>query len=388
MGKPVTAVRTTVQGISKVVLDEGFSSKKEFTKEYYANFQLMHEKMPTEGIENRLSWEGKSLKRIMTERQSYSARLKRPGGSFASTGPNKPNATDEGYEIDKMLQDISENVVDTNRINSNHQTKMKINIQSMQSTLRSMRDNPVKASPIFKSKFKESFSSFKASSNFSVSHDEVNVSLTARAINQAKTKFSHKIKRSIPCLSFNAPRLLLDRKSKSMSERLILYFHANGEDLSHIAEFLSSMCDALNISIIAMEYPGYGLYHGAPNEDQILEDAEDVLSFVVNELKVDSTNIVAVGRSIGSGPAVHLASKFKIGGLVLVSPFTSIKAVIRDKVGLLISNCIRERFNNLGRIENVKCKLKIVHGAKDELVRPEHSKLLASKLLITLRQIR
>ena len=29
------------------------------------------------------------------------------------------------------------------------------------------------------------------------------------------------------------------------------------------------------------------------------------------------------GRSLGTAPAIHLASKFEVGGLILVSPFTS-----------------------------------------------------------------
>jgi hypothetical protein len=43
--------------------------------------------------------------------------------------------------------------------------------------------------------------------------------------------------------------------------------------------------------------------------------------------------IVIFGRSIGSGPATYLASKYKPACLALMSPFTSLKAVVRDYIG-------------------------------------------------------
>lgn len=332
--------------------------------------------MPFEGSENRLSWEGKSLKRIMIERQSYSARLKKPGVCFSSPSIKKSEKLDDGHDFEQMMLDISENVSNSNRVYSNHKTKATLNIKSLQNTFRSSTENLVKPTPVFKSKFKESFITPRST----ISQDEANGSMTARSISQARSKYAVKIKRSIPCLSFQAPQNSSDKESRIMSEKLVLFFHANGEDLSHLSDFLSNMRNSLNISVLAMEYPGYGVYEGEPSEDQILEDAEGVLDFVLNELSIKPSSIVVVGRSIGSGPAIHITSKARLGGLILISPFTSIKAVIRDKVGLLISKCIRERFNNLAKIQQVQCKVKIIHGLKDELVKPEHAKLLAGSL--------
>lgn len=51
-----------------------------------------------------------------------------------------------------------------------------------------------------------------------------------------------------------------------------------------------------------------------------------------------------MGRSIGSGPATYLASKFDVGCLVLVSPFTSIRGVVEHLVGKFASLLVKERF--------------------------------------------
>ena len=76
------------------------------------------------------------------------------------------------------------------------------------------------------------------------------------------------------------------------------------------------------MNFMAMEYPGYGLYTGMKaNEDQIKEDAETVYAFIINSLHKKQNDILVFGRSIGTGPACHIASKYEPLALILMSPF-------------------------------------------------------------------
>lgn len=59
----------------------------------------------------------------------------------------------------------------------------------------------------------------------------------------------------------------------------------------------------LKVHILAMEYPGYGLYSGKTNASRIIEDSNSVFKFSEKVLKIDLKNIIVFGRSIGSGPA-------------------------------------------------------------------------------------
>lgn len=74
------------------------------------------------------------------------------------------------------------------------------------------------------------------------------------------------------------------------------------------------------------------------------------------------------GRSIGSGPATYLSAKYRVGCLVLMSPFTSLQAVIRDYVGAWASKLVRERFDNLKNIAQVQSPIFILHGKRDEII--------------------
>ena len=58
---------------------------------------------------------------------------------------------------------------------------------------------------------------------------------------------------------------------------------------------------------------------------------------------------MVIGRSIGSGPALHVASLYPVGGLVLLSPFLSICEVVYDLYGTLASGLLKQRFNNKER---------------------------------------
>lgn len=90
-------------------------------------------------------------------------------------------------------------------------------------------------------------------------------------------------------------------------------------------------------------------------------------------------DIILFGRSIGSGPATYLASKRKVGALILMSAFTSIKAVVKDMAGSWAQHLIKQRFNNLEAIKQVVCPTFIIHGQKDRVVPFQHSKQLHGK---------
>ncbi|CDW79049.1 UNKNOWN [Stylonychia lemnae] len=122
-----------------------------------------------------------------------------------------------------------------------------------------------------------------------------------------------------------------------------------------------------------MEYPGYGLYHGNPESDQMLEDALHIYDHLVNELGVSESDLIVFGRSIGSSAATYLARHRNPCCLILMSPFKSIRDTARDLVGWLLSKAIADRFRNIDVIRDVKSPILIIHGQKDKLIPYNHS---------------
>lgn len=183
----------------------------------------------------------------------------------------------------------------------------------------------------------------------------------------------------IPCLWFPAPK----------AATIILFFHANAEDLGMSFAVLKHMRDQFKVNVLAVEYPGYGLLSGmTPSEDGVYEVALTTFRFLVDEISVRYSQIILFGRSLGSGPAVYLAAQYPVGGLILVSAFASIRAAVQSIVGRVFAWTFRERFPNNKIIANVSCSTLFIHGECDGLIPADHSLRLfkrcrARKLLVT-----
>jgi abhydrolase domain-containing protein 17 len=116
------------------------------------------------------------------------------------------------------------------------------------------------------------------------------------------------------------------------SSKIFLYFHANAEDLGRAYKFLNYVNVYLRMHVMAVEYPGYGIYEGDnPNADKIINDADIVYKFLLKNLNWKEHDIIICGRSIGSGPGCYLASTYKPCSLVLISPHTSIRGIVKDQ---------------------------------------------------------
>ena len=159
------------------------------------------------------------------------------------------------------------------------------------------------------------------------------------------------------------------------SSKIMIYFHGNAEDLGLSFEILDTLRSVLRIHVLAVEYPGYGVYSGKPNAEAILNDAECIYSFIIS-LGVKPDDIIVFGRSIGSGPATFLARNRKIGCLMLMSAYTSIKDAAKHFAGKFGESLIKERFENIKNMPFITCPTFLVHGIKDSVIPFEHSQKL------------
>jgi abhydrolase domain-containing protein 17 len=135
----------------------------------------------------------------------------------------------------------------------------------------------------------------------------------------------------------------------------VIYFHGNAEDIGLAFDLLYQFGNEMRMHILAVEYPGYGLYKtSTPNENQIKEDAEIVFDYLTEHVGVRAEDIILFGRSMGSGPATYLSSKKKAFSLLLMSPYTSIKDVSRSllgKLSFILTPIVYERFRNIDTIK-------------------------------------
>ncbi|EAS02647.1 hydrolase of the alpha/beta superfamily protein (macronuclear) [Tetrahymena thermophila SB210] len=177
------------------------------------------------------------------------------------------------------------------------------------------------------------------------------------------------------------PLLVFPFKEEEDSSNIVLiYFHGNGEDAGHPQYLLELIQTELCVNIIEMEYPGYGIYQETQaSAEQIKLDSLRVYDYITNELHIPEKNILLFGRSIGTGPACFLASERSPGGVILMSPFTTVKQLLQDLDQKVEGEYI-EKFNNMQMMEKIKSPTLFIHGEKDIKIIPDHT-IQLSKVL-------
>jgi pimeloyl-ACP methyl ester carboxylesterase len=148
----------------------------------------------------------------------------------------------------------------------------------------------------------------------------------------------------------------------------LLYSHGNAEDIGDLREVFNALAQS-GISVLAYDYPGYGLSGGKPSENRCYEAAEKCYSFLTTQKKIKPEDIIILGRSVGSGPACYLAEKYPVRGLVLESGFLSAQRVL-TRVRLLPI----DTFPNIERIKAISCRKLFIHGTHDSVIPFWHGK--------------
>jgi len=160
---------------------------------------------------------------------------------------------------------------------------------------------------------------------------------------------------------------------------LFIYFHGNGEDLGTCHRFCCILRNLFQIHIIAVEYPGYGLCTGTTTEAGIMANASAVLRFVTTTLAWPLDSVKLLGRSLGTAPAIALATVYAVSGVILVSPFLSIREIARSQIGSL-SEFIEDWFPNYQLSQHILSPTLVIHGQKDRLVPCEHGRKLFARI--------
>jgi fermentation-respiration switch protein FrsA (DUF1100 family) len=148
---------------------------------------------------------------------------------------------------------------------------------------------------------------------------------------------------------------------------LILYFHGNAGGLDLRVERFRAITKA-GMGLLGIEYRGYASSTGSPSERGLKLDGEAAYAAAIASGAAPE-RIVVLGESLGSGVAVALAVRQKVGALVLDSPYSSIADVAAAAYWFVpVRTLLRDPFHNDLLIGLVRAPTLMVHGAKDPVV--------------------
>jgi pimeloyl-ACP methyl ester carboxylesterase len=159
----------------------------------------------------------------------------------------------------------------------------------------------------------------------------------------------------------------------SGSGTLILSFAGNATNSQDLAVRLRSAFP--EHAIAAFHYRGYGPSGGTAAAQAMAEDAP--LAFDLLVARYRPQRVVAVGVSLGSGVASALAARRPLSGIILVTPFDSLKNVARQIYWWVpVSLLMRHDLDSAAALAGSDVPVAIVAAERDDLVRPERTDAL------------
>jgi pimeloyl-ACP methyl ester carboxylesterase len=145
--------------------------------------------------------------------------------------------------------------------------------------------------------------------------------------------------------------------------RAIVYFGGNGEDVTYnLPAFSTAFPDH---ALYLMNYRGYGGSSGRPREVDLQQDALALFDYV----RARHSNVTIMGRSLGSGIAIRLASQRDAERLVLITPYSSIAELGARQFPIFpVKLLMRDKYESWRHAASIVVPTTFVVAEDDEIV--------------------
>jgi len=154
----------------------------------------------------------------------------------------------------------------------------------------------------------------------------------------------------------------------------ILFFHGNGEIAADYND-LGQLYRRMGMHFLAVDYRGYGRSQGSPTITSMMRDCHVVFEYTKSFLSERGFTgpLLSMGRSLGSAPALELASAYQdqISALIIESGF-AFTGPLLELFGFSMKRLgigEQEAFRNIEKVRAFEKPSLIIHGEKDHLIR-------------------
>lgn len=134
------------------------------------------------------------------------------------------------------------------------------------------------------------------------------------------------------------------------------------------------------VTVLLLDYRGYGGNPGSPTQDGVALDARAALRHLIEVAEFPASRILYFGESLGAAVVTELAVAHPPAGLVLRSPFVDLAAVGRQHYPVLpVGLMLRDRFPVADLIARVTAPTVVVYGTADSVVPAQQSGTVARR---------
>jgi uncharacterized protein len=155
----------------------------------------------------------------------------------------------------------------------------------------------------------------------------------------------------------------------------LLLCHGNGGNVGDRVIQIA-LLGAAGLDVLAFDYRGYGRSSGRASEEGTYRDARAARAALLERPGVDPERVFYLGESLGAAVAIELAREHAPAGLILQSPFTSIRDMARLHYPFIPRALVPDAYPSLRRIASLDVPLLVLHGDRDEIVPSLHGEAL------------
>jgi pimeloyl-ACP methyl ester carboxylesterase len=150
-------------------------------------------------------------------------------------------------------------------------------------------------------------------------------------------------------------------------KQCIVFLHGNAADMEQTAQALVMWEESMEADIYIPEYPGYSLLNDmqASHAHHVLRD---FMTNVVGPLRYQQ--VILIGHSLGTHFALRLAADRLCDQLVLIAPFSSVKAA----AGLLGWFLPDDFMDSMPAARLVRRPTMVLHSPEDTIIKIEQGK--------------
>lgn len=154
----------------------------------------------------------------------------------------------------------------------------------------------------------------------------------------------------------------------------LLFFHGNAGNISHRLHSIRQFHD-LELSVLIIDYRGYGRSEGRPSEEGTAKDARAAYEWMLRYSGFPAEQLVVFGRSLGAAVAAELVREHSSAALILESPFRSVPDLARSLYPWLpLGPLIRYRYPTERYVSDISVPILVIHSPDDELVPFSHGR--------------
>ena len=152
------------------------------------------------------------------------------------------------------------------------------------------------------------------------------------------------------------------------SRAVILYAHGNAGNLAHRSARMRYFQKELRVAALIFDYRGYGRSEGTPTVEGVLQDARAARRLLAGRARVNESQVVLLGDSLGGAVAVQLAGEDGARGLVLESTFSSLRDIASHHYPRLAWLVPADKLDSVSQIARYNGPLLQSHGDADRTI--------------------